>query len=267
LVLTPLTKEELNLIFDKTSIDVLKFYINKSLFFQPELLKNQAPFPIQVPKEHMEQWLVQAIGAEPVGSGNYPIDIVKPGEFGADVKTVTCKYNSQGVLSKNLSNEVSLMQNFKECGNQLDYLFKEKEYQKIVEEWKLSLFNKLAKITTENNIPKIYYIFLIKGFNVFHICIFNVNVDNIKNLSYNYASSTNLHLNGFIDENIGETTIYKSKKRLELRLFTKYLVENNYTIELSFKYNPQFVDLRELIVNNKINDYIVTLVSPLYELF
>ena len=65
-MLTPLTKNELLQIFDKIALNVLELCMKKLLISQPERLVGQHPLPIQVPKEHIEQWVVQAIGATPV---------------------------------------------------------------------------------------------------------------------------------------------------------------------------------------------------------
>ena len=74
LVLTPMSKSELNDFFDDDSLKVIQFFLRKSLISQPEVLPEQKKLPIQIPKEHIEQWIVQALNARPVGSGSYPVD-------------------------------------------------------------------------------------------------------------------------------------------------------------------------------------------------
>lgn len=65
------------------------------MFSQPERIIGQDILPIQVPKEHLEQWVVQAIGALPVSAGNYGVDVIKEGEFGADIKMLSCKISKR----------------------------------------------------------------------------------------------------------------------------------------------------------------------------
>ena len=44
----------------------------------------------EIPKEHIEQWFVQALNAQSVGAGSYPVDILMPNQYGADVKMLSC---------------------------------------------------------------------------------------------------------------------------------------------------------------------------------
>jgi hypothetical protein len=83
-ILRPLPKEELNNFFSKHSLKVIQYFMNTSLFAQPEVYKDKENLPIQIPKEHLEQWFVQSLQVEAVGAGSYPIDILKANEWGAD---------------------------------------------------------------------------------------------------------------------------------------------------------------------------------------
>lgn len=58
-VLRPLPLVELKRIFDDSAIAVIDYMIKKAVFSQPELKENQTQLPIQIPKEHIEQWLAQ----------------------------------------------------------------------------------------------------------------------------------------------------------------------------------------------------------------
>ena len=62
-----------------------------SLFAQPEVHKDKESLPIQIPKEHLEQWFVQALQIEAVGAGSYPIDILKKNEWGRYIIFVLLK--------------------------------------------------------------------------------------------------------------------------------------------------------------------------------
>ena len=59
MVITPLKKDKLEEFFNKDAQNLLKYFLFKAIFSQPELVNNQSKIPIQVPKEHIEQWLVQ----------------------------------------------------------------------------------------------------------------------------------------------------------------------------------------------------------------
>ena len=75
-ILRPLPKEELNNFFSEHSLKVIQYFMHTSLFAQPEVYKSKESLPIQIPKEHLEQWFVQALQVEYVGAGSYPIDIM-----------------------------------------------------------------------------------------------------------------------------------------------------------------------------------------------
>ena len=143
--LEPLRYDELRELFDDDAIKVIQFFIKKSLISQPEPMLGQPPIPIQVPKEHIESWVVQAIGGIPTGAGSYPVDVIKPTIFGADVKMLACKMTMQGELANCDSGETSLAQNFADTGSSLDSLFKSGNYQEIVDGWKDIIFNKLNR--------------------------------------------------------------------------------------------------------------------------
>jgi hypothetical protein len=67
-ILRPLPKEELNNFFSEHSLKVIQYFMNTSLFAQPEVYKDKKSLPIQIPKEHLEQWFVQALQVEAVGA-------------------------------------------------------------------------------------------------------------------------------------------------------------------------------------------------------
>ena len=118
MVINPLTKAELLKFFNKKSQKVLRYFIFKAIYSQPEILPDQKPLPIHVPKEHIEQWLVQCLGADPVGSGSYPVDIIhKKSNFGADAKML-----SWDGKPKSLSGETSMGHNFKDIA-MIVYIF------------------------------------------------------------------------------------------------------------------------------------------------
>lgn len=270
MVLTPLTKYELEQIFDDTAKSIIIFYLNRALLAQPERVVGQNPLPIQIPKEHLEQYIVQAIGATGVGAGSYGVDIITD-SFGADVKMVSTKYNNNGNLEKN-SGETSLAQNFMDTGVNLDTLFENQEWNTIVSGWIQILSSKLYNVINENPIINdIYYFFIIRDIATFHLCGLKVNIEEIRNITPLIDENNNvkatkksLCIDNFIDSNLGNVKIYRSKKRMELRLHPKYWFENNLTIYFNLPYNNTPINSRYIIENNLENEYMNNFINNLF---
>jgi len=55
MIITPLSKRELENIFNNNAQEVLRYFIFKAVLSQPELIPDQHKLPIQIPKEHIEQ--------------------------------------------------------------------------------------------------------------------------------------------------------------------------------------------------------------------
>ncbi|ONI46369.1 hypothetical protein AN641_01645 [Candidatus Epulonipiscioides gigas] len=261
MILNPLASQELDMIFDNTSLEVLKLCIKKCIIAQPERLLGQPVLPIQVPKEHIEQWVVQAVGGTPVGAGSYPVDIITEnayGKYAIDIKMLSCKVNSSGTLSNTTSGETSLAQKFIGPGIDLDTSFHNKQYEQIVTEWINILENKFRKVNREHGINNIYYIFVLRADNKFYLCATKVNTDNIKNMKANPQKTTkeSIFIENIINDNFGNAKIYKAKKRLELRLKPKYWVDNNLVKTFDFShYIPPTINLRQIVETKKQVQY------------
>ena len=227
MIIKPLTKIELEDFFTSDAQNLLKYFLFKAIFSQPELLKGQDKLPIHVPKEHIEQWLVQSLGAKPVGSGSYPVDIIdKIKKYGADAKMLS--WNGK---KNSISGETSLAQKFKDAGNDLDEAFKNKDFSSIVSDWSDLFEKKLDKVFTDfKDIKKIYYFFVIRENNNFHICGMKVNKNKIKFMEEERHSDSSIWLKNVIDSRYGQSKIYKAKKRMELRLYPYNWVEDNLVI-------------------------------------
>lgn len=255
MVLRPLSLLELKEIFDDTAIKVIEFYIKKAVFSQPEPIAGQSQLPIQVPKEHIEQWVVQAIGARPVGAGNYGVDVIKTGVFGADVKMLSCPMDSSGRLKDSDSGETSLAQNFTGTGTSLDQLFENGSYDEILNGWKNIVLTKLQKVKNEQQVHKIYYFFILRAGTSFMLCGMEVDLNQLENLMPGRSVSASLFVDNFIDSNYGNVKVYKSKKRMELRLRGKYWADNNMTLNFGLNSMPEQVNIRDLIEKNELAEY------------
>ncbi len=217
-ILRPIPKSELNSFFSPYSLKVIRYFINTSIFSQPEVYKDRDSLPMQIPKEHLEQWFVQALHVEAVGAGSYPIDILKPNKWGADVKMLSCKVDKSGNLKNGDSGETSLAQKFKSTGVSLDDLFKQKRYQKIIDGWVSIWKDKLRKVKIDKGIDKIYYFFFLRGGKKeSYICAFEVDIDaispsNITQRDENNQIKQSIFLNGIIDSRYGSAKYIKLKR-------------------------------------------------------
>lgn len=269
MVLTPLTRQELTAFFDDTAIEVIQFFLKKSIISQPEKIEGQNDLPIQIPKEHIEQWVVQALGVRPIGAGSYPVDIISD-TWAADVKMLSCKVDRDGDLTNSDSGETSLAQKFGDGnfgdGNTLDALFASRQYSFIWDRWKEILVNKYQRVITDHNIEDIYYFIVLRANNQFHLCGMKINLEELVNTSLNAVRSTNdsIWVDDFINNNYGHIKIYKAKKRLELRLKPKYWVDNNKVITFDTDFQQIIANIREKIENNELENYINEILIPIF---
>jgi len=260
-ILRPLPKEELNNFFSEHSLKVIQYFMNTSLFAQPEVYKEKESLPIQIPKEHLEQWFVQALQVEAVGAGSYPIDILKPNEWGADVKMLSCKVDKNNNLTNGDSGETSLAQKFKGTGISLDDMFKQEQYQEIIDGWTSIWRDKLLNVRVDKSIERVYYFFFLRGSKKeSYICAFEVNIDSINTniisqRDKNSEIKQSVFLNGVIDEKYGNAKIYKAKKRLELRLRPKNLLSDGFLITIPTE-APSKEDMYQLVQDReKFDEY------------
>jgi hypothetical protein len=269
-ILRPLSQKEFNKFFSPKAIKVIQYFLNTAIFSQPEVKENKKSLPLQIPKEHLEQWFVQALQVESVGAGSYPIDILKPDEWGADVKMLSCKVDKNGNLTNGDSGETSLAQKFKDTGVSLDTMFKNRQFSEIIEGWVDILRNKLNSVLEEKNIDKIYYFFFLRGgeresyLSAFEVDISKINTEFVTQRDSDEKIDKSIFLNGFIDPRYGNAKIYKAKKRLELRLKPLGLFEDNFLIPLETK-EPIKGDIFEIIDDEvKLEKHIENKIKKIY---
>lgn len=263
-VINPLTSEELNGFLDDKSRDIIKYFIVKSLFSQPEPKLDQNQIPIQIPKEHVEQWFTQALNVHSVGAGSYPIDIYNlEQKWGADIKMLNIKVDKFGNITNSSSGEASLGQKFTGPGIDLDTWFAQKEYEKIKDSW-VNLYNeKYNSIKDKYEINKIYYFFILRpGTQVegadFYFTGAIIDLDNLHKIEVNKKKTTSksVFLNHFIDNDYGNIKIYKAKKRLELRLNPKKWIENGFSLKISTSFQNKPINLRDDYTDSYLDDRI-----------
>ena len=261
-ILRPLSKEELNNFFSEYSLKVIQYFMNTSLFAQPEVYADKANLPIQIPKEHLEQWFVQGLQVEAVGAGSYPIDILKANEWGADVKMLSCKIDKNDNLTNGDSGETSLAQKFVGTGISLDDMFKQEQYQEIIDGWTSIWRDKLLNVKSDKSIDNVYFFFFLRGSTkesyicAFEVDIDNINTDTITQRDKNSEIKQSVFLSGVIDAKYGNSKIYKAKKRLELRLKPKNLLDDGFLITIPTEI-PTKEDIYQLVQDKeKFDKYI-----------
>lgn len=254
MVLKFLSKKNIEKFIDKDAYSVIEYLLRKVAFSQPEIKDELNLSGIQMTKEFLEDWIAQACGLTKIGAGNYPIDVYEPNKFGVDVKFLTAKIKSDGRFTNSYSNETSLGQNFKDGGSGLDQLFKSKDYNKILNAWIKILEIKVAIPIKDLKLKKIYYFIFIRAGNKISLAIAEVDTKSISKLTTNRATTTSVFVQNFIEDKYGNVKIYKSKKRMELRVFPKRLEENGKLVTWDFEnFYPDAISLRDVVKENKID--------------
>lgn len=268
-VLVPMSKNELEQFFDTTSLKVIHYFLKKSMISQPEKLPEQENIPIQIPKEHLEQWICQAIGAIPKGAGSYAIDVIsKDNTWGADIKSLACKTDQYGNLTNSDSGETSLAQKFDDSnfgeGKTLDDLFSSKLFDVIWESWKVILRNKYNKVFDELHIKDIYYFFILRADLDFHLCGMKVHLKNIdcSVIDFNRSTDKSIWIKNYIKDEFGHVKIYKSKKRFELRLKPKYWIDNKMVITFNTHFSQIEADIRSMVKDRTLENHIKSNIIP-----
>jgi hypothetical protein len=251
--LTPLTNTELGEIFDQRAQGIIQYFIKKNQFAEPEAVETHNEVSFRVPKEHTEQWLVQALGMSPQGAGSYPVDAIsRDGLTACDVSCLTAKFSVSGQLTSSTSGEKSLGQkfgdvNFGGSDQTLDSLFAMGESKTIASAFNTIFFEKYKKVLTDfSDVKNIYMFFIIFSRNVIYICGVKVNHSEKLDDIVLRSSSNSVWVGNYIDEEFGEVKVYKAKKRLEIRLRPKTWVDRNYTLRFEIPDVKKVVNLRGL---------------------
>lgn len=256
MVLKFLSKKEIEYFIDDDAYSVIEYLLKKVAFSQPETRDGKIFSGIQITKEFLENWIAQACDLEKIGAGSYPIDVYEPGNYGVDVKFLTAKIKKDGSYTNSYSNETSLGQNFKDGGSGLDQLFASKDYEKILKAW-IKILNAKVEIPIKKfRLKKIYYYIFVRAGNKISLAIAEVNANAIKKLKTNRSTSTSVFVQDFVDDKYGNVKIYKSKKRMELRVYPKQLEEDDKIISWDFRnFYPDTISLREVVREGKIDEH------------
>jgi len=204
------------------SLDIQRIKILISEYIEPRKKyyksKKRSPF---IEDEFSEFYTAETTGGQEIGSGNCAMDVKTKLNEGIDAMCV--------IMNKGQSNEKSLMQNFSDSGNNLDKLFFEKNDKEAVELYIKGYSEKLIKCKNEKGLIELYILaFISTNIDIYLVC-FTINIENIENcysggfVNPKKDSCVNIIVNNFINKKYGKVNLYKSKKRLELRLLPSIL--------------------------------------------
>jgi hypothetical protein len=263
MVLEEVKIDELNEIFDENSKKVLNYLLQRTVISYPEFLPNQNDTALYLEKKQCEQWIVQSLGLRPVGEGSYPIDGVDE-KNGYDVSSLALGQTATGKMQSQ-TGEKSLGQkfdddNFGQDGENLDSLFNSGDYETIIEAWQKILKKKWGQTIRDQNLENLYLINLVlyKPDNRLLIFLLKINYEKLDNISKEKISEKSVWIKNFIDPKIGNAKIYKSKKRLELRLKPKEFIKNKSFLNFKIENKVNTKNLREIFINkNKKNKYLL----------
>jgi hypothetical protein len=268
MVLEELKKEDLEKIFDDNSKTIFDFLLKRTLISYPEFLVGQNQKSVYLEKKQCEQWIVQSLGLIPVGEGSYPIDGIDKNNVGYDVSTLNWGITKTGKNVKE-TGEKSLSQKFSDSNfgdeeETLDELFKKGKFTEILNAWKIILKNKWNNTINERSLKKIILLNIVKHSVLNKIYIFGLKI-NTKNIDACHIKPprtikkstkppkepANVHVINFIDDELGSVKIYKSKKRIELRIRPEKWIKNKSYIEFSYKFENKIKNLREEFIDRK----------------
>jgi len=204
--------------------DEVKKYIESRLDFYKNSKRN-----LYIEDEFSEYWLSKVSNGTEIGKGSGGMDVKTSNNEGIDAMCV--------IMNSIQSNEKSLIQNFDSAGVNLDDLFLNKKDDEAIKLYIDVYKNKILKIKKDKNLSDLYIIAFISTKNKIYLTCFKLNINNIKNIKSNGFTKTekNIKISNFIDDKYGIVTLYKSKKRIELRLkiecihnpFTQLLFSND----------------------------------------
>lgn len=172
----------------------------------------------------MEYIVSKSIDGERIGEGHSPIDVIhEKQQIGIDVACLNCNGNK--------TNEKSIMQNFKNSGKLLDIMFRDEKYENAVHMYKYDYHEKIKDAIHKYKLQKLYYLIFISIKDNIYLSCMKLNIYAINNVEYGKVTSKNINISNFIDNQYGEVKLYKSKKRLELRI-NKDIIHYPNTVKL-----------------------------------
>jgi hypothetical protein len=221
-ILTPIHLNKLDIDYN-----LLKIYIKNYIEPRIEYYNETNTKNLELESGFSEWWIKKTSNGTKIGNGNCPMDVITFNNNAIDTMCLC--------MNSNISNEKSIMQNFGSTGNNLDSFFNAKNDTKIIRMFIQDYVDKIKNFSINYKIPltKLYYcIFISTKTNIYLSC-FKINIGNIVYIKSDgfTKSMKSINIKNFIDDKYGNVKLYKSKKRLELRI-KKNVINSFNTIKI-----------------------------------
>ena len=219
------------------SIPYLREKVSQYMNGRAEFYRDTGRNPY-IEDEISEYWTAKASNGREIGRGSGGMDVKTELGEGIDAMCV--------IMNHNGSNEKSLTQNFSVAGAQLDQLFDERRDVDALNLFRNGYKEKIRKVREENNLNALYIIaFISTQTDVFTVCfsLDEAMISEVSSGGFVAGGDRNIIANGFIDPSEGNVKLYKSKKRLELRL-NRAVITSPYAVHL-WSINPEVAPVAE----------------------
>jgi hypothetical protein len=177
-------------------------------------------------EDEFSEWFIEKVtGGQQIGKGHIAMDVKTGAGDGVDVFCI--------IMNKVESNEKSLIQNFKKTGRDLDILFKEQKFEEAIKMFMANYKEKLDEVIKTKEMRGLYYLGFVSTVDEVFLVNFKINVENIQHVGVKKATKggVSIFLKNFIKHEHGNVKLYKSKKRIELRL-SKAVVEHAHAVSI-----------------------------------
>jgi hypothetical protein len=210
------------------NIEQMKDLIKKYMEPRTEYYRSKQRAPY-VEDEFSEYYTAITTKGIEIGGGSCGMDVKTGLGEGIDAMCV--------IMNSTHSNEKSLIQNFSKSGENLDELFHKKDDATAVKLFISDYTTKLQKCKTEKGLNDLYILAFISTQTDVYLTAFQIHLEHLSNVSSggfigkNKDNYVNIEVNHFIHPNYGNVRLYKSKKRMELRLHANIL-KHPHTVKL-----------------------------------
>jgi hypothetical protein len=208
-ILIPISPKKIDIDYNKLTNYIKRYIEPRKEYYNDTNTKN-----LELESGFSEWWISKTSNGTKIANGNTPMDVITKKKIAIDTMCLC--------LNNNFTNEKSIMQNFNSSGNNLDLYFHNKNDKDaitmFVNDYKLKLTNFCNEYNISNK--NLYYCIFISTNTNIYISFFKINIFNTKYItSMGFTKSLkSININNFIDINYGNVKLYKSKKRLELRI-------------------------------------------------
>jgi hypothetical protein len=206
------------------NIDAMKIMIKDYLSHRLDFYR-EAKRSLFVEDEFSEWFIEKVTAGEQIGKGHIAMDVKTGMGDGIDVFCI--------IMNKIESNEKSLIQNFKKTGKDLDILFKEQKFDEAIKMFMVNYKDKLDEVIRTKAMRQLYYLGFVSTVDQVYLVNFKINVNNIQHVGVKNATKggVSIFLKNFINSAHGNVKLYKSKKRVELRL-SKAVIEHPHAVSI-----------------------------------